>query len=177
MANTPGEGHAALLAAGKLEGACVFKSFEIKVDSRKRLAHANVDFVFVESHVTRAEGDVVVNRGREKLTLGVLENNAHLRPCDVGFFFIGDVFALHEHAAAGGFQDAVHVLDKGRFSRSGMAGNADELSFRYGESCIVQRPDSVGVAAPLRLLIVLLRAILLRARSVEVGMGYMVEFG
>ena len=119
--------------------------------------------MFVESHVAWAEGDVVVNRGGEKLAFGILENDAHFRPRDIGFFSVGDVFTLDEHAAAGGFQDAVHVLDEGRFPRSGVTCNTDELSFCYGEGCVVQRPDGVGVVAPFRLLIVLFRAILLCA--------------
>ena len=74
-----GNGHAALLAAGQLKGGLIQHGL--------RQAHeggggtdAAVDILLVQSHVLRAEGDVLIHRLLKQLVFRVLEHQSHLKP-------------------------------------------------------------------------------------------------
>ena len=72
---------------------------------------------FVQSHILRAESDVLVYRLLEYLILGILENKSHLE-ADVTYLVLvsPDVLALKEHLARRGLENSVEMLYKRGFA-------------------------------------------------------------
>ena len=119
-------------------------------DKGGRFAHAAVDLLLAQAHVARAKGDVLVHRLLEKLVLRVLEHQPHLK-ADVPQlgFVLPHILPVDIDFAGGWFEQTVEVLDQRRFSRTGMADNADHLSFLNGEVDVLDGHFDKG--CPLRI--------------------------
>ena len=128
-----GDGDAALLPAGQLQGG-LFKQFLLHAHKAGRLPHPLVDLLLGELHVLRSEGDVLVYRLLKELILRVLEHESHLA-LDVaaGDLVLVYILSRAEYFARARREQRVQVLYEGGLSRSRMAYNSDELPMRYGK--------------------------------------------
>ena len=111
-----GDGHAALLSAGELEGR-EFQHFVPQAHEMGGLADPAVDLLLRKSHVPGAEGDVPVDGLFKKLILRILKDQSYLKAGLAGpLFILPDILAVKEDLTAGGFEQAVEMLDEGGFA-------------------------------------------------------------
>ena len=137
--NDAGDGGAALLPAGQIEGRLI-QHIRVQADEIRRLQDPLVDLRLVQLHILRPVGDVRADGLLKELVLRVLEHKAHLGadlPCagSRGEYLL----SLHQNAAGGGLQKPVQMLDKGGFSGTGMADDADELPPGRGKIHVLHR--------------------------------------
>lgn len=137
-----GYGYAALLSAGELIAGPVLEvvcsdCFQGHVDTA-------VYFAVGQSHVDRAECDIVGHGGHEQLVVGVLEHESDcLAYARQGLW--GDGNVADYDLALGGGEESVHVEHESRLS--GTVGSYDGylLAVRYEERYVVERPVAVGI--------------------------------
>ena len=139
-----GEGHAALLAAGQVEGAALGKLVEGQPHQGQALPHAAVDFLGAKPHVARPEGYVVVDGVGEQLVLGILEHESHLAAHFGGDALFRQVAPIGQNTAARGMHKAVHMLDERGFSAAGVPRDAEELPRLHREGHIAQAHTASG---------------------------------
>ena len=153
----PGDGHPALLPAGELKGG-LLQRFVGQTHEGGGGAHPAVNLRLVQSHVSGTEGDILIDGFLKQLVFRVLEHQAHLEPGGPGALFgLPDIPALEQHPARGGLQQAVEVLDQGRFARAGPADDAQVFAAIGGKIHVHQsallegRADAVDVRELFRL--------------------------
>ena len=143
-----GKGATTLLTSGEGKGAFLCNLIGIKAYELESLEHAFGDLLGRQAKVLGTKGNVLKDRVGKELVLRILKHHA-----DGGLCFLADVLVLHadaleQHTPLRGVGEAVHVLDDGRFTRAGVARNAEHLAFAYIKGDVTQGPDGIGVVAP-----------------------------
>ena len=138
-----GDGHTALLPAGKRKRRALPVRRIVEMHELHRFLHALRDLCFRQAEVARAKGDIGLDGLFKQLLLRILKHHADLEPCLLGFcallLILGvDVDAIDKHAALCRLQQAVELLQKRRLARARMAGDSRERTFFDAERHIVQ---------------------------------------
>ena len=85
----------------------------------------------------------------KKLVLRVLEHHAHLEPHLADLFGLGpDVFAVEQHLAGGGPDEAVEHLDEGGLPAARVADDPQKLPLADGQGHVLHRGFLEGGAHP-----------------------------
>ena len=131
--NDAGDGYAALLPAGQLQGG-LFKQFFLHAHKAGCLPHPLVDLLLGELHVLRPEGDVLIHRLLKELILRVLEHQAHLvLHIPAAELALIDVLPAAADLAGAGGKQGVHMLNKGGLAGACMADDAHQLALGNGK--------------------------------------------
>ena len=142
----PGNGHPALLPAGKLKGA-FFHHVLRKAHKAQRLPHPLFHFPGGQPHIGGAEGHIRRHRLAKELVLRVLEHQPHLEAEPPQVLFIGpQVLAVNVDLALGGSQQAIEVLDEGGLAGAGMPDDPSKLPLLYLDVEILQGGPLIGGA-------------------------------
>ena len=108
---------------------------------------AAVYFGFVQAHIFRAKGDVLVAGLLKQLVFRVLEHKAGEEAEIPDLFRVcPQIAAVNVNFAAGGLIQAVHVGDKGAFAGAGSPDDAHKIALFYGKAYVVQRGHCGGQA-------------------------------
>ena len=129
-----GDGHALLLAAGKLADR-LFQLFVGQVHLAGDSAHLIIDFLLFELLHLQAEGDVVIDRhGREKRI--ALKHDA-----DVALFNgdMGNIHALDANRAGNRLNKAGDGAKRSRLTAAGRPQKGEKLAFVHLYVDVVQR--------------------------------------
>ncbi len=107
------DGDLFLFAAGEVVGLAGPEA--LKMQQREAVVHPLFDGLLVHTHLTRAEGDLIVDVRAEELGLRVLKDKAEplvevLGEFDVLELFLRDLLAVEEIAAGRGEDEAVYEL-------------------------------------------------------------------
>ena len=96
----------------------------------------------------RSKGNVFKNGVGKELMLRVLEYHADSGLCRLVDVLVRHAGTLEQHAPLRGVNKAVHMLDDGRFARSGVARDAKHFAFVHIKGDVAQGPNGVGIVAP-----------------------------
>ena len=112
----PGDGHPALLPAGKVEGR-LLQQFLRKAHHPGRFPYPAVDLLFIKPHVAGTEGDVLIHRFFKQLVLRILEHQPHLKAHLSDLLGVRpDVLSVEIDMPLRGLQQPVEMLDQRGFS-------------------------------------------------------------
>lgn len=90
-----------------------------------------VDFFFIQPHIFRAEGNVLIDGFLKQLIFRILENKANAESNIVrNLFRFKDVLSAKRHGPCTGLQKSVQMLYKGRFAGTCVPDNAHKLPGR-----------------------------------------------
>ena len=138
-----GDGHPALLAAGKLKGA-LLQQLIAEAHKSRRLLDAALHLGFVQPHVAGAVSDILGTGFLKKLVLGVLHDQPHQKPEGAQVGALGpQVLAIHQHPARNGAVEAVEMADQGGFAAAGGADDANEIPLFHREGDVLQRGGGI----------------------------------
>jgi hypothetical protein len=106
--------------------------------------HTVVDRLLVKPEVGWPERDILLDRWREYLVIGILEDDSHEFP-DLADICFGDRFPTDKDRAGGGSENAVEVLKKGAFPGTIRSDDRDPCIPRRDKIDFVQRFHSAGI--------------------------------
>ena len=142
----PGDGHAPLLPAGKLEGR-FFQDVLAEAHLRDRLAHARFDGFFIKAEVARAKAHVLFHGLLKELVFGILEHQPHLAAdLDEALALFPHIHAADEYVARLRADEGVQMDDERGFAAAGVADDADKVAVADGEGNVVERARLKGRA-------------------------------
>src|SRR5205814_9581371 len=114
------------------------RSSDLQAGGGERLRDARLDLGGCEPQVLRPEGDLLLDRGREELVIGVLEDVAYALRERLERE-AAQVAALEPHGALGGLEEAVQVLGERRLAGAVSADERHELARPDGEAHLGER--------------------------------------
>lgn len=147
--NHAGDGHTALLAAGKAERRPFGKCFIIDPREAHGALYSFFRFLFITALVLRTESNIFCYGFFKELMLGILENHAHRMALHHGFFCLfRQIHAVYGHLPHGRMKEAVQVLYECRLAAPRMADDTDELPLSMVRSISSIAARSKGVPFP-----------------------------
>ena len=138
------DGHTALLSAGQLKRRA-FVIFLSHAHHPQSFSGLSLCFLPGASEILRAETHIRKHINLKELMLRVLEDQPHLTPQLLhGEIFPVDISSIKINPPACSPDQAVQMLDQGRFSRAGMSDETDKLTVRDLQVDILQSVNLIS---------------------------------